>query len=305
VVTWTIAADLGSAQRLERYLPLLVDADLPQGSSIKNTAYVTADSLPGSIASNSVTNAAEGVYLSIIKTVAVDVVKPGNALTYTLTLRNLGDYYGLTKAQITDTVPANTTLNPASLSGDATYSGTGPGSVITWTVALLDMDNPMIRAMAVMVDSGAGHNSVIANTAYGYGEYAGSYTGTAVDSITATVDALPPVFSGLITPTGGITVSSGNVNFGWNAATDWTGSPDGYYRLTITTSNESIALQEASGTITTTQTSYTVTDLAAGVYTWTVTAEDRAGNNTIAGPETFRIAGGDSVYLPIVIKNAP
>jgi uncharacterized repeat protein (TIGR01451 family) len=84
VITWTTLTNLNPDESLNRNLPLLVDADLPQGSSIQNTAYVTAGSLPGSIASNAVTTLIDGVYLGITKTVAVDVVKPGNVLTYTI-----------------------------------------------------------------------------------------------------------------------------------------------------------------------------------------------------------------------------
>ncbi|MCB0214773.1 MAG: hypothetical protein KDJ52_35870, partial [Anaerolineae bacterium] len=78
------------------------------------------------------------------------------------------------------------------------------------------------------------------------------------------------------------------------------------YTLLITSSNDSLSLQEATDTITTTLSEFTPsTDLATGVYTWTVRAHDAAGNASayVSPAVTFTIESETSpIYLPLLLK---
>ena len=63
-------------------------------------------------------------------------------------------------------MPASTTLDTASLSGDVSYSGTTPGSLITWTTNVsLSTINTLSRTFAVTVSLDP-VVSAITNTAY-------------------------------------------------------------------------------------------------------------------------------------------
>jgi hypothetical protein len=122
-------------------------------------------------------------------------------------------------------------------------------------------------------------------------------------------DTTPPDISGLslITPTNGSSLTNPRPTFDWEDATD---SVSGVvsYTLLITSSNDSLSLQEATDTITTTLSEYIPSvDLATGVYTWTVRAHDGAGNASayFSPAATFEIVESSSVstiYLPIVVK---
>ena len=76
--------------------------------------------------------------------------------------------------------------------------------------------------------------------------------------------------------------------------------------LRITTSNDSINVQEAGTTITTTLSRFTPSvDLASGVYTWTVRAHDAAGNASayVSPAEMFEIVDSSlEIYLPLISK---
>ena len=111
----------------------------------------------------------------------------------------------------------------------------------------------------------------------------------------------------LITPTNGITVTTARPTFDWGDAFD-TQSGVISYTLLITSNNDSISVQEASTTVTTTVSAFTPTvDLDNGVYTWTVKAHDAAGNaSDYVTPETFILDTSSSnrqIFLPIVVKN--
>lgn len=123
-------------------------------------------------------------------------------------------------------------------------------------------------------------------------------------------DTTPPEKVTLLTPADGSTITySQTISFSWSAASDDLSGID-YYTLQLTGDNDASLGFLASDSITTTQTSYTPTNiLAAGVYTWMVQAQDNAGNISNSDPATFTITLPDStspdqaVYLPAVIKD--
>ncbi|MCP5097534.1 MAG: S8 family serine peptidase [Chloroflexi bacterium] len=81
-----------------------------------------------------------------------NIGEPGEILTFTLDTTNVS---GVTANNIilTSTVPANTTLNPGSLSGDASSTGTTPGSTITWnTGESVTNSSSLTRTFDVTVD---------------------------------------------------------------------------------------------------------------------------------------------------------
>ncbi len=104
--------------------------------------------------------------VTLVKSASAGAVVAGQVVTYTLTVTNT-DYLSATNLLLTDTVPAHTTLNPASLSGDAALSGVTPGSVITWTTGVtLSTGNALSRTLAVTVNLNLNGVSAITNTAF-------------------------------------------------------------------------------------------------------------------------------------------
>ncbi len=89
------------------------------------------------------------VFAEISKSASSTFVDSGDPITYTLVVKN-NSVFSATNILITDTVPLNVTLNAGSLSGDATSSGTNPGSIITWTTGIDIQPGEMItRTFAV------------------------------------------------------------------------------------------------------------------------------------------------------------
>lgn len=74
---------------------------------------------------------------------------PGQAIVYTITIRNDSAVSAL-NVVITAPVPAHTTLDSGTLSGDASTTGTGAGSTITWnTAAVLTPGQTLTRSYRV------------------------------------------------------------------------------------------------------------------------------------------------------------
>lgn len=106
------------------------------------------------------------VALTLVKSAAPNPVPVGQPLTYTLRITSTGANTA-TNVIITDTVPANTTLNPGSLSGNVSYSGVGPGSVITWaTNSNLAKNQFLERTFVVTADNGLPNGATIVNTGH-------------------------------------------------------------------------------------------------------------------------------------------
>jgi uncharacterized repeat protein (TIGR01451 family) len=101
-------------------------------------------------------------FLEVTKVATPTDVTVGETITYTLVVRNRGAS-AATGIVISDTVPADTLLNAGSLSGDATTTGTAPGSTITWdTLTDLASGSAITRTFTVQVTGGTS----IANIAY-------------------------------------------------------------------------------------------------------------------------------------------
>ncbi|MDX1522553.1 MAG: DUF11 domain-containing protein, partial [Anaerolineae bacterium] len=106
-----------------------------------------------------------GAELLVEKTVSDSLAVPGQSLTYQVALNN-GGPTTLNNVVITDVVPPYTTLNAASLSPDATFSGLEAGSVITWTTnTSLAQGQSLNRSFKVNLTSNAPGGMAITNTA--------------------------------------------------------------------------------------------------------------------------------------------
>jgi M6 family metalloprotease-like protein/uncharacterized repeat protein (TIGR01451 family) len=100
------------------------------------------------------------------KTASPAPVIVDQVLTYTLVLTNLGPIPAV-DIVITDIVPLHTTLNSGSLSSEATFSDTTPGSLIIWTPpAPLAPGHTLTRTFSVVVDLGLPDRTALTNTAY-------------------------------------------------------------------------------------------------------------------------------------------
>jgi uncharacterized repeat protein (TIGR01451 family) len=142
-------------------------------SVLQSTATLVDDNRTGGIETNMPRISLDGAMntvrpgLGVDKTAALFVFA-GQTLTYTIDVSNTTSVTA-TNVIITDVVPANTTLNSSSLSGDAAFAGTSPGNLITWTTSIsLNPNQSLQRAFSVDVDSGL-TGGVISNQAYATG----------------------------------------------------------------------------------------------------------------------------------------
>ncbi len=121
-------------------------------------------------------------------------------------------------------------------------------------------------------------------------------------------DTTAPADPTLITPADASTITNtDSLTFSWSAVTDNLSGLD-YYTLQVDSSNDGLSIQASTDSITTTQTSYTPTALANGVYIWTVRAHDMVGNISTGLTATFTISAtatstDTTIYLPIVIMS--
>ena len=133
--------------------------------SINNTTNETSFYVDNATVQACTQDAAVEVSNLSIKNVAPPTVEAGQPLTYTIFVTNTY-VTAANNVVITDTVPASTTLNMASL-GDGTATGSTPGSVITWTTGVtLTQNQSLSRTFVVVVDSSFS-NGQISSTAYG------------------------------------------------------------------------------------------------------------------------------------------
>jgi uncharacterized repeat protein (TIGR01451 family) len=108
-----------------------------------------------------------GIPPILFKKRAPFLVEAGQPLTYTLTVTNTDRFQVASQIFITDTVPVSTTLNAASLGGQASFSGIIPGSLITWkTNQNLAPGQSLKRTFAVTVEAGLADFVTLQNTAY-------------------------------------------------------------------------------------------------------------------------------------------
>jgi len=134
MITWTLPSALGVGQAVSVTLAVTVESPLTDGLTIVNDAYRAFSSeVTPTVQGPAVQTQVESwPLLSLSKSGTVDPVQAGEPLTYTIRVSN--DVAANGPAQgvvITDRVPLNTSLIAAP---GAAWSGTGPGSLVTWTL---------------------------------------------------------------------------------------------------------------------------------------------------------------------------
>lgn len=182
-------------------------------NAITNTASIADDGTKGTdpTPSNNSTTDVDTLTatpdLQISKTDGQTVVTPGQLLTYTLTITNVGNRTA-TGVQITDTLPANTSFVSAS------DSGTHLAGVVTWPAFTLAGGNASVsRIVTVQVNNplAAGVNT-ITNTAVVADDGAGGVDPTPGNNSTSdvdTVNAAPDLV--IVKDDGGATTVPGGV----------------------------------------------------------------------------------------------
>ena len=104
--------------------------------------------------------------LTINKEASHSYSLPGDTLSYTLSVMN-NTAVVATNVIITDIIPSNLTLNPASLSGDASITGVLAGDEIRWTTGQsLAPNESLTRTFVGTINPGLVSGGQIANTAY-------------------------------------------------------------------------------------------------------------------------------------------
>src|SRR5262249_23621800 len=133
VVTWNLGTLAGGGASSTRTLTVQVNNPAPAGvHSITNTPTVADDGTNGPDPAKATDPDAlvAAADLAITKDDGVTTVTPGQTLTYTLTIRNVGNQ-GSTGVVVTDTLPANVTFVSAS------GGGTQANGVVTWNIGAL------------------------------------------------------------------------------------------------------------------------------------------------------------------------
>jgi hypothetical protein len=103
-------------------------------------------------------------------------------------------------------------------------------------------------------------------------------------------DTVPPAAtSGLITPTGGVTITAVAVDFSWHSVGADGGSDLGY------------RIKLDDDVYTTTQASYTVCPVEAGLHQWGVQVFDMAGNNSEWVTDRFQVRQ-EHFWLPLTLR---
>ncbi len=171
-ITGTIAT-LPAGASASFTVVVLVSASSPAGSTITNTANVTAATFDPNLANNSATvttptAAAPGADVSVTKTAAAGPVLAGNTIAYTITVANAGPIDAQTVA-LSDVVPANTTfVSDAQISGPAftlTSPAIGGTGTIAGTIATLDSGASATFTVVVLVSPSTANGATIVNTA--------------------------------------------------------------------------------------------------------------------------------------------
>jgi len=150
-----------------------VDADVPAGEDQINLAEVTWSSLAGDVPGDrdygpitGTTNVHAGVPdLVLVKFADPNPVEAGGYLTYTLAVTNTG-IVSATGVVITDVVPVNTTFVTATLPHTGPVPDPSAGSVISWHLGIMDVDESHVVTMVVQMDSPLPDGTPIVNTAW-------------------------------------------------------------------------------------------------------------------------------------------
>ena len=150
---------------------VLVSPSTPDGTTITNTADVTAATFDPNLANNSqtvTTDVATQADLSVTKTAAAGPVVAGDTITYTITVANAGP----SDAQIvalTDVLPANTTFVSDAQTSGPTFTLTNPAlggtGTITGTIGTLALGASSTFTVVVLVSPSTPAGTAISNTA--------------------------------------------------------------------------------------------------------------------------------------------
>jgi uncharacterized repeat protein (TIGR01451 family) len=161
-VTWpTFALDAG--QVVTQMVSVQLDETLPSSvSAITNTAVAVGD---GGLSASAydVDTVVAAPDLQVVKTDGRAWARPGEVLTYTLLVANLGTQ-GATGVVVSDTLPANTAFLAASNGGDETSPSSG---VVTWPDFPLGVGAVVTRTVTIEVAETwpVGATGVLTNTA--------------------------------------------------------------------------------------------------------------------------------------------
>ena len=152
---------------------VMVGLNTPDGTTITNTADVTAVTPDPNLANNSATvssasGSPTGADLSVTKTAAAGPVAAGSTIAYTITVANTGPDAAL-HASFSDLVPANTTfISDTQTSGPAfTLAGpaVGGNGMIDGTIATFNTGATAVFAVVVLVSPSTPPGTTITNTA--------------------------------------------------------------------------------------------------------------------------------------------
>ena len=157
--------DVGIGASGSATFAVTIDDPVPSGvTQIDNAASIADDGTHGSesdLTNNSddeTTPLDAAPDLRITKDDGVSIVSPGTTLSYTLTVENVGDQ-DATGAEVTDTIPANTTFVSASAGGSESGGvvswpafDLAAGDSITFTVTV-DVDDPFPVGVTTIVNT--------------------------------------------------------------------------------------------------------------------------------------------------------
>ena len=155
-VSWTDSSlDVGATGRVQ--LTLKVNESVADNEVIVNSATITSNEIPPVSAEASLTVKRTPV-LGLKNTASVKLVAPGDEITFTLDLLNVGNATAITII-LEDAIPAGTTFV------SATGGGTLNNGFVTWTGPELPIGVPASFALTVRVDDTVAAGAVINNTA--------------------------------------------------------------------------------------------------------------------------------------------
>ena len=134
----------------EELITVTVVVDPNYEGPLTNTVTITHDSLLSPVEFNSTAYATSEPVLKIGKSAWPNPVKIGSELRYTIRVVNLGQQ--ATNLVVTDTIPADTTYVPDSATAGGVLAG--GGSMVKWTIPVLESGQAKELSFRVVVDGG-------------------------------------------------------------------------------------------------------------------------------------------------------
>ena len=166
VLTWTLTAPLAIGEATSVTFAVTVTAPLTDGLPLVNDAYLAFSSeVTPTVTGPAITTTVRSwPLLTIAKTDEPDPTVAGGTIHYTIVVTNEATANGPAQGLVvTDRVPLSTTLVTAA--PGATWSGTTPGSLITWTLPTylwpgestafhftVTVDSPMVSGTLILND---------------------------------------------------------------------------------------------------------------------------------------------------------